>query len=359
MMQHCKLIRIVFALIVLITGFDALASSGRRRGTAGAQELLIPVGSRGTALNGAFISGIDGIEAIYWNPAGLAIGDYRMQAMFSHQNYLADMTVNYIALATDIKKVGVLGFSIKSFDFGSEIVETTVENPNGTGRTFSPKYLTLGLTYSRQMTSRIAFGTTLKIISEQVISAQATGFAFDFGLQYAAGLRGLKLGIVLKNFGPTMSFSCPELEHEVQIPGTEDGADPERLRIQSAQFDLPSQFELGVSYLIDLDDKNSLTVMSVFEDNSFSFNTYNFAAEYSFNDWAFLRLSYTLAQKEDIDGENDGFTSSSEDYLFGPAFGAGVKLNLGSTTVMNMDYAFRTTSIFSGSIQWFTITLEI
>jgi hypothetical protein len=350
---------IVIVLIILVTGLDLFASSGQRRGTAGAQELLIPVGSRGTALNGAFTSGIDGIEAIYWNPAGLASGEHSLQAMFSHQNYLADIKVNYGAISANFGEVGSIGLSIKSFDFGSEISETTIENPDGTGRTFSPVYLTLGLTYARHMTDRITFGTTLKIISEQIINAQATGFAFDFGLQYVTGLPGLKLGIALKNFGPTMAFSGPELEHNVEIPGTEAGTDQERLRIESAAFDLPAQFEFGVSYLFNLDEDNSLTVMGLFQNNSFSFDTYNIAAEYSFNEWVFLRASYTLAQKEAVDGDNDGFTSSSEDYLFGPAFGAGVKLNLGGSAVMNMDYAYRTAAIFDGGTQWFTVTFGL
>jgi hypothetical protein len=104
---------------------------------------------------------------------------------------------------------------------------------------------------------------------------------------------------------------------------------------------------------------NSVTVMGVFQSNSFSFDSYNFGAEYSFNNWVFLRASYTLAQKEGIDGNTDGFTSSTEDYLFGPAFGAGVKLNLGNSAVMNIDYAYRTAAVFDGGIQWFTMTFSL
>jgi hypothetical protein len=201
---------------MLVIGSDLFASSGQRRGTAGAQELLISVGSRGTALNGAFTSGIDGIEAIYWNPAGLAVNNHTVQFMFSHQKYLADISVNYGAVSANFEKFGAIGLSIKSFDFGGDIVETTIENPDGTGRTFSPIFITFGLTYARQMTDRIIFGTTIKVISEQIISAQATGYAFDFGIQYFTGLGGLKLGFALKNFGPRMAFSGPELEHNVR-----------------------------------------------------------------------------------------------------------------------------------------------
>jgi len=349
----------ILLIVILFLASELIAGSEQRSGTAGAQELLIPVGSRGTALNGAFISGIDGIESIYWNPAGLATNSHTVQAMFSHQNYLVDMNVSYGALAINFDKIGALGVSIKSLDFGAGIEETTVENPNGTGRTFSPVYLTFGLTYARYMADRIKFGATLKFISENIINTTAFGYAFDFGVQYKTGYKGLTFGITLKNFGPKMVFSGSELEHNVQIPGTEAGVDQERLRIQSAAFDLPTQFELGLAYLVNFNEHNSLNVMAAFQNNSFSSDTYNIAAEYTFNNWVFLRASQSLAFREDIDGNNGGFTSSNEDYLYGPAFGGGVLLNLGESSVMNIDYAFRTAAIFSGNIHWFTITFGL
>ncbi|MFQ5652610.1 MAG: PorV/PorQ family protein [bacterium] len=359
MIQSCKLISLVLAVAVLAVSSDLFAGSGRRRGTSGASELIIPVGSRGTALNGAFTSGISGIEAIHWNPAGLAVSEHAAQAIFSHQDYLADMTVNYGAVAAKFGNVGTFGLSIKSFGFGTDMVETTVENPNGTGRTFSPTFLTVGLTYSRQMTDRITFGTTLKVVSEEIISAQATGYAFDFGLQYSTGLGGLQLGIVLKNFGPNMRFDGPELEHKIQIPGSESGTRQENLRIRAASFELPSQLELGVSYSLSMGEQSSLIIMGTFQNNSFSFDSYNVGVEYAFNDWVFVRGSYSLVQREGLEEKSDGFTSASEDYLFGPALGAGVKLELSASVVMNLDYAYRTVSIFDGGTQWFTITFGL
>ena len=341
-MERYKTLNFVLFIILLIN-LELFAGTGRRRGTAGAPELLIPVGSIGTALNGSYISGIKGIEAIYWNPAGLAVSNHTAEAMISHQNYLADLSVNYGAVTAKLGNVGIFGLSIKTLDFGEEIVETTVENPDGTGRTFTPSFITFGLTYARSMTNRITFGTNMKVISEEIISANATGFAFDFGLQYALG--GLKLGVVLKNYGPRMKFTGPKFEHEVQIPGTESGTRVESLRIETASFELPSQFELGASYTLNMNDKNSLTIMSAFHNNSFSFDSYNFGAEYSFNDRIYLRGSYSFANREGFEDKDDGFISSNEDYLFGPALGAGIKLNFNGTVVMNLDYAYRTVSM--------------
>jgi len=355
MMRHVRLLSGLLAVSLFLISLQAFAGTGRRRGTAGASELLIPVGSRGIALNGAFTSGFSGLEAIYYNPAGLSASKNSAEAMLSRMNYIADIGINYGAVSGRFGSLGHFGVSLKSLDFGEEIVETTVENPDGTGRTFTPTFFTLGFTFSRQMTDRIFFGTTAKIISERFLNAGATGLGLDFGLQYATGVKGFKLGLSLRNFGPRMKLDGPDLEYRVQIPGTESGSRQENLRAQAAAFELPSTFELGASYALEMGEKSSLVVMGMFQNNSFSYDSYNVAAEYNLNNLLFLRGSYSLAQREGITGKSDSFTSGSEDYLFGPAMGAGVNLNLSSNIVMHLDYAYRTAEFFDGN-QVFTIS---
>jgi opacity protein-like surface antigen len=114
-----------------------------------------------------------------------------------------------------------------------------------------------------------------------------------------------------------------------------------------------------VSYALDIGEQNALTVMGAFHNNSFSFNSYNIGLEYVFNDCVFLRASYSVADRHGIEGKESGLTSSNEDYLFGPALGAGAKLNISSRFTMHLDYAYRTVSIFDNGIQWFTVTFGL
>ena len=69
-----KNIHIVLAVTLLVSFAINIVEAGskKRRGTAGAQELLIPTGSRGTAMAGAYVAGISGLEAVEWNMAGVA-----------------------------------------------------------------------------------------------------------------------------------------------------------------------------------------------------------------------------------------------------------------------------------------------
>ena len=104
--------------------------------------------------------------------------------MFSHVNYFADMKLEYVSVASKVGSLGVIGAGIKSFNIG-EFEQTTEIAPDGTGTIFKPTYITANLSFARQMTDRIRFGTNVKVISESVADVSASGVAFDFGIQYA------------------------------------------------------------------------------------------------------------------------------------------------------------------------------
>ncbi len=170
-----NILKILLAFI-LVLAMDAFAGGGKRTGTGGASELLIPVGPRGIAMAEANIATSTGIEALFWNPAGVALMQNNADVIFSHMNYIADIGVEYAAVAANFEGLGVLSFSIKSLGVG-DILVTTTENPDGTGETFSPTFIVAGLSYSRQLTETISVGLTGNFISERMADVSASGFA--------------------------------------------------------------------------------------------------------------------------------------------------------------------------------------
>jgi hypothetical protein len=234
--------------VVLLGAFAGLAFAGsdERTGTSGANELRIPVGPRGTALGGTTVADASGPEALYWNPAGLATLT-ETDVYFSHLSYIADMNVNYFAIVTKAGSFGNIGFSAKMLAVGDVFV-TTEAAPEGTGDVLSPTFATFGLSYARQFTDRVRFGTTFQFINEKVAQAQAKGLAFDFGFQYETGYNGLNFGFVMKNFGTTMEFSGSDFELNVPIPDAEPGAANRTVASTSAAFELPSYFQMGAGY---------------------------------------------------------------------------------------------------------------
>jgi len=333
-----KIKAICLALAVMLLGSAVLYAGGDERiGTAGAQELRIPVGSRMSALAGAGVAEAIGAEALYWNPAG--VSQYQgTEVMFTNLQYFADIDVNYFAAMTSIEDFGSIGLSAKVISFG-DIAKTTVQAGGPTGEIISPSYSVIGLSYSRQFTDRVSFGVTGMLVNEKIEQLTATGVAFDFGFIYDPGWRGLKFGLVVKNLGPDMKYEGDQFGVPVDVPGTEPNSAGKTFLSQSAPFEMPSSVQLGASWnLFDI-ERSSATVMGLFQSNNFSEDEFRGGLEYSFNDMFFLRGGYV--------------GSKQDEYMYGPSFGAGVKLNWGNTTFV-LDYTWSQTEFFDDN-QFFTV----
>ena len=342
-------------LVLEITNTTAIAGSRKRRGTSGANELLIPVGSVATALGGANQALVYGADAIYWNPAGIARSPANSEMMFSRHRYIAGIDITYIAAMVNFPGLGAFAFSLKNLDFG-DIAVTTTDNTDGTGELFSPSYIVGGISFSKVMTDRIAFGVTTKFISESIMRETASGIALDMGVQYSSGPGGYRLGVSLKNLGPNMKFEGPDLEETYVPRGTPPGSSAEPRRINLQDFELPSTLELGVGYEFLLDEQNTLTLSSNFLNNNFSLDEFKFGAEYSMNDLIFLRSGFNIGYMSDADDGEATFTNSSENFLWGPSFGAGLNYDLTQEMRINLEYALQTAKFFEDN-QWITLTL--
>ncbi len=337
-------------LLVLVSGLLTLtAQAGNQQsiGSAGASELLIPVGARGIALGGANTELLTGTEAIYYNPAGFGRLDHTVEAEISHMQYIADINVEYIAVGVQAGEFGNLGFSLKSLSFGN-IPVTTEQYPDGTGQTYSPTYLNAGITYSKLLTDRISVGVTGTVISEKIMSTSAAGLAFNVGVQYMnLGISGLSLGVVVKNIGPSMTFDGSNLLR--QATGTADQRGPQLLKVEAASFQLPSSIEIGVGYQRQIDDRNSFLVGGMFRNNNSQDDEYSVGAEYNFDNTLFVRGGYTFAPQAGQD-----FTGASL-YPFDFAAGAGVHYPVGGVD-LTFDYTYRHVKYFDPN---HTITLRL
>ena len=329
------------AALLALAVSGARAGSDQRTGTNGAPELLIPVGPRASALGPSVTSDISGAEATYWNPAGLA-GLQGTEALFSHTQYFADMTVNYAAVAARAGNLGVLGFSAKVLSVG-EVVVTNEQAPEGTGETFNPTFSVLGVSWAKAFTDRVNFGLTMDLVNEHIESMAANGIALDFGVQYATGWKGLRLGMVMKNFGNSMSFSGDNLDISVLPPGSEPGAANRILKFSTASFEMPSYFTLAASYDLYHAGANSLQLKGAFQNNNFSGDNFCGAAEWNYKNVAALRGSWFGTLSSEIDPVNGTESSSfgtGDDLYKGYALGGGVIIRSGSAK-LGVDVAWR------------------
>lgn len=335
--------RAVMAL-ALLGGWVAIAAAGsdERKGTAGALELLIPVGVRGTALGSSVVSDANGIESMFWNPAGLSTVT-GTEAVFTHTQYFADQKLNYAAVATHMGGFGTLGFDAKVLSIG-DIIVTTEQAPDGTGEILNPTFAVLGIGFGRQFTDRVLFGATGHYVNEVIGSSRASGIAFDFGVQYLTGWNGLRFGVVMKNFGPSMEFTGSDFDENLHPPDSDPQASNRTFRSTSAAFEMPSFFTLATSYDLYNKAQQRIVLMGSFQNNNFQFDEVAGAAEWSYRGLYSLRGSYfaSFGSKRLENGEDESTKITGGDDLYsGLALGAGAAIRTGDTGKLGVDVSWR------------------
>lgn len=339
---NMKTIRWILVAGLAVISTPALAGSPERLGTGGGDEMRMAVGVRSIGLGSADVGSVTGVEALFYNPAGIARAASPTEIMFTYTRLIADMDLNYVAVAQKMGNLGTLGLSVKALSIGD--IERTLETaPDGTGEIFSPTYAVIGLTFGRELTDRVSFGGTVSYLNEHILQENATGLAFDFGFQYDTDYRGLRLGLAMKNVGPSAEFTGSDLERLQQVSGDDPNAAKRALSSSSASFELPTYFQFGLSYPALRGPQGVLTLHGLYTSNSFMVDEGRIGGEYVYRKDYALRAGYK-------------YTSANSD-LFGFTYGAGLRVAIGSSH-MWLDYAGETVSDFFDDIQHVGLTFQ-
>jgi hypothetical protein len=328
--------------VFLFAMYHPAGAQNKRIGTASATQLLIPVGGRDLAMGGSSIATTGGVEAVYWNPAGFGIMKTNAEGMFSRMSYIADIGVSYGVAGVQFGSFGSMALSIKALDFG-DIPMTTNDDPDGlSGRTYSPTFVTVGLTYARSLTDAISAGGTVKIVSEEIARVSASAVAFDFGVQYRnlANVPGLDLGVTIKNIGQQMQYDGPGLYRDA-VP-TESNRPEQKFKSEAASFELPSIVEIGLGFRRRFTDNVLLGLTGTFSNNNLYSDEYKVGGE----------IGYILSPSIELYGRAGyGFTSqleNSDDEIFGVTFGVGLYYATAGMDI-TVDYAYRQVEFFNNN----------
>jgi hypothetical protein len=289
------------------------------------------------ALGGGMVSDPGGVELLYYNPAAIA-GVTRVEAYFSNLDYLANIKKNYFAVAVKTA-VGSIGVSADVLSIG-DIEETTEENPEGTGRTFSPTFSILGISYARYMTDLVTIGATVKMANESILQTKATGVSFDAGIQYRPGPKGLIIGLAVKNFGPNMQFRGSDFE-SFHSTSTNPQANDRALLSQSAAFELPSYFEMGARYSYPMGEKMSLAGLGTFRSDNFYNDQFKVGAEFNYDNILYLR--------------GGGSLTDAKSNNYGPTYGVGFAVPLSGGSSLVVDYGVQTLRSYFDDTHMFSV----
>ena len=84
---------IIISLAVVALGSILVAQSSRMGSASSTQLLVVP--SAKHLSGGGAVASAQGMDAIFWNPAGLAASENNIDAIFSNRQYIADISNSF------------------------------------------------------------------------------------------------------------------------------------------------------------------------------------------------------------------------------------------------------------------------
>jgi hypothetical protein len=331
-------------LIVLILLIPALCWGQAKVGTTGVNFLKVGPSARAMAMGEAFIGVADDASALYYNPGGLLQLE-KPDAIFTHISYPAGIAFEYIGAAYPLPRLQAAAGVQVTFLHTDEMIETTPEQPYGTGRTFRAYDMAVGFSWAQRLTNKFSVGATAKYIEEWLADERATGLGFDVGTFYNTAWKTVIISMAITNFGPDMNF--------VDSP-----------------FPLPINFKFGGSMRAIDSDPHVLTVAVEGWHPNDNLEQFSLGLEYGWNKTAFLRLGKKIngfkryswdeyQQDNDKDPfveypviDEDGAVSTD-----GLSVGGGLKIIL-PTLALRIDYAYTNVKKL-GSNHFFTLGLTL
>lgn len=271
-------------------------------GTSAATFLEIGVGSRASALGGAYAAVANDVSALYWNPAGIAWID-GVQTELMHTEWLANTSYDFVGIVTAIPLVrSSFGVSITSLDYGESPVRT-VERPEGTGEKYGARDMAIAVTYAMALTDRFSFGLSGKYISQRIWSESGTATALDVGVFYNTMLKGLKLGASMSNFGSEISLSGRHLTTIHDPDPLIENFDRVPVDYKTGSYQLPLLFRVGISYERSFGKMGKTLFALDVNHPSNATESINMGFEYGFANMFYFRSGYeSMFERDGING---------------------------------------------------------
>jgi len=198
-----------------------------QRGQATMTWLGISASARDEAMGGTATAGDASAACAFTNPAGLGRVE-RGSVFFNTTSWLADMSVNDVAVAYRVPDIGTFSLAFRSMDYGDFTFTTLFANEDGYVYTPSDSTgdvagMMLGIGYGRKLTDKFSIGGQLKYVSDKLgkmnvldrglnivnfgEEANQSAMLFDFGTSYHTGWKSVTINMTIQNFGRSQKAS--------------------------------------------------------------------------------------------------------------------------------------------------------
>lgn len=273
---------------------------------AGFAFLRLPLSARAASLGEATVAIADDAPTSIYNPAGASLINHRT-ASAGYLSYVAGIQAGQLTFYQPGFIRGTAGLCLSYLNSGS-ILETTLDQPTGTGSEFSFTSMAVAVLYGRTITPQLYAGAAIKGIQERVQEYSAAAMAVDLGAIYEVDLEWLS-GKILKTDKPKSLGTSLALGASVQNLGKAADA------FIDVKEKLPLTFRLGMAYRPFM---NRLTLAMGGVKTFGSPAKYQAGVEYWIKEVAAIRLGYNGVMANIRNG-------SSIDDLSGFACGLGVR----------------------------------
>lgn len=169
-------------------------------GTTSPEFLRLGVAPRPVAMGEAYAALSDDVNAIAYNPAGLA-GLRRQEVSFMHNEYLQGIKQEYAAYAYPTNKLGTFGLAANLLKVDPFKAYDENDQPIGA---VSAEDLAVSAAYGISW-RRFSVGAGGKWISSRLADVTGRGWAYDAGAQMQAAY-GIQLGVVVQNMGSGLRY---------------------------------------------------------------------------------------------------------------------------------------------------------
>ena len=224
--------KIFLIFIISITSIFAQSA-----GSSGMAFLKLGFGARNISMGDVSSISSGDVSSLFYNPAGLA-GLTGNEIILMHNSWIQGTNSDVLGIQTTVWGLPLaFGFNVTSVN-DIQVRTRATSQPDAT---FNANYFFGSMSTGFNVYDNIAFGATIKYLYEGLYSEEATGWGFDFGLNYTTPVSGLIAVAVLKNAG-SMNI----------------------LKNESSK--LPTEFRIGPAYKFNLiNDKFAITTAAEFQ----------------------------------------------------------------------------------------------
>jgi len=161
--------------------------------------LKIAPTARLESMGEAFTAVAEGMDAIYYNPAGIASIE-KFGWSFGGMKWFGEMEYRTGAVAINTK-FGVLGFSVITLSF-PDVEQTTPLKPTGTGQMLDLGDTGIGFHYAYQLTDKMSAGIQLRHVKSKLgLDEEVSAVLLSAGTLMHTGFESLRIGMGMKNLG--------------------------------------------------------------------------------------------------------------------------------------------------------------